>query len=57
MVSSSVEEREGPEEVAGGAVLVRVANELRVQLLVALEGETTAFLVLILEIHQGFFKQ
>ena len=49
--SSSVEEREGPEEVAGGAVLVGVADELGVELLVALQGEAAALLVLVLQLR------
>ena len=45
----SVEHGEGPEEVAGAAALVGVADELRVELLVPLQRDASLFLVILLE--------
>merc|ERR1739842_124628 len=44
-----VEHREGPEEIAGAAALVGVADELRVELLVPLQRDAALLLVILRE--------
>ena len=46
-----VEHREGPEEIAGAAALVGVADELRVELLVPLNRDAALLLVILLQIY------
>ena len=46
-----VEHREGPEEIAGAAALVGVADELRVELLVPLQRDAALLLVILLQAH------
>ena len=46
-----VEDREGPEEIAGVAALVGVADELRVELLVPLNRDAALLLVILLQVH------
>ena len=46
-----VEDREGPEEIAGVAALVGVADELRVELLVPLNRDAALLLVILLQIY------
>ena len=46
----SVEHGEGPEEVAGAAALVGVADELRVELLVPFQRDASLLLVILLEV-------
>ena len=45
-----VEHREGPEEIAGAAALVGVADELRVELLVPLQRDAALLLVILLRV-------
>ena len=45
----SVEHGEGPEEVAGAAALVGVADELRVELLVPFQRDASLLLVILLK--------
>ena len=45
-----VEHREGPEEVAGRAALVGVADELRVELLVPFQRDAALLLVVLLQV-------
>ena len=46
-----VEHREGPEEIAGVAALVGVADELRVELLVPLNRDAALLLVILLQVY------
>ena len=46
----SVEHGEGPEEVAGAAALVGVADELRVELLVPFDRDASLLLVILLKV-------
>ena len=48
-----VEHREGPEEIAGAAALVGVADELRVELLVPLQRDAALLLVILLRVTES----
>ncbi len=52
----SLKHHEGAEQVAGVAALVRVADELGVELLVALQGDAAGLLVVILQCIIGQFR-